>query len=98
MGDSIDNSILLEKALESLSGGVGIFELKGDKPAVKYMSRSFYKMFNVTEEQMKDYSNNYLTLAIPADRAVLKKQILETITTNKTTARAIRFTDVNTGG
>lgn len=93
-----DRSRLLEKTLDNLAGGVGIFELHRNKPAVRYMSKSFYKLFHVTEEQMSGYSSDYVMLAIPEDRPVLKKQILETITTNKTTVREIRFTDVNTGG
>jgi len=93
-----DHARMLEKALDNLAGGVGIFELHGNKPAVRYMSKSFYKLFNVTEDQMSGYASDYVTLAIPEDRSVLKKQILETITSNKTTVRDIRFTDVNTGG
>lgn len=85
------------KTLDNLAGGVGIFELHGNKPAVRYMSKSFYKLFNVTEDQMSGYASDYVMLAIPEDRSALKKQILETITSNKTTVRDIRFTDVNTG-
>lgn len=93
-----DHARMLEKTLDNLAGGVGIFELHGNKPAVRYMSKSFYKLFNVTEDQMSGYASDYVMLAIPEDRSVLKKQILETITSNKTTVRDIRFTDVNTGG
>ena len=93
-----DHARMLEKTLDNLAGGVGIFELHGNKPAVRYMSKSFYKLFNVTEDQMSGYASDYVMLAIPEDRSVLKKQILETITSNKTTVHDIRFTDVNTGG
>lgn len=93
-----DHARMLEKTLDNLAGGVGIFELHGNKPAVRYMSKSFYKLFNVTEDQMSGYASDYVMLAIPEDRSALKKQILETITSNKTTVRDIRFTDVNTGG
>ena len=85
-----DHARMLEKTLDNLAGGVGIFELHGNKPAVRYMSKSFYKLFNVTEDQMSGYASDYVMLAIPEDRSVLKKQILETITSNKTTVRDIR--------
>lgn len=93
-----DRGTLLEKTLDNLAGGVGVFELRGNKVGIKYMSGSFYRMFNVTKEQMAGYADDYVMLAVPEDRSVLKKQILETITSNKTTIREIRFTDVNTGG
>ena len=34
-----DHARMLEKTLDNLAGGVGIFELHGNKPAVRYMSK-----------------------------------------------------------
>lgn len=64
-----DHARMLEKTLDNLAGGVGIFELHGNKPAVRYMSKSFYKLFNVTEDQMSGYASDYVMLAIPEDRS-----------------------------
>ena len=59
-----DHARMLEKTLDNLAGGVGIFELHGNKPAVRYMSKSFYKLFNVTERH-------------PQVRCYLKKTVMK---------------------
>ena len=90
-----DKNRMLESILNNLAGGVGVFDIGNKKITVEYISESFYKMFDLKKGQLGTEGNEYINLAFEEDRKELKRQIKETLLSNKMTIGEYRFINKN---
>ena len=92
-----EKSDLLEAILNSLVGGVGMFEVHGAELVPTYLSDSFYDMLNLNAKQFSSYQTNFTKLFHPDDQERLHSDIEACVSEHVHTVGEYRFYKVRDG-
>jgi diguanylate cyclase (GGDEF)-like protein/PAS domain S-box-containing protein len=90
-----DNYKMLQLILNNLAGGVAVFDVHNKDINAQFVSDSFFDMFDIKKEQVGVTGDDFINLAYPDERKLLRKQIQETLVSNKSTIGVYKFYSMN---